>query len=168
MRHRRPAQRRQIDAFNALTKAGIAAENYPFCTIEPNVGHRRSAGSAARQAGGAGKAGKNRSGRRRVRRHRGTGRRRVEGRRPRQPVPGDHPRDRRDRARRALLRGRQRGARRGQSRSGRRHRDDQHRACAGRTSRPSSGSSPATARPPAPAATRRRSAWSPCSRNATQ
>ena len=22
--------------FNALTKAGIAAENYPFCTIEPN------------------------------------------------------------------------------------------------------------------------------------
>jgi GTP-binding protein YchF len=35
--------------FNALTKAGIAAENYPFCTIEPNVGvvevpdHRLSA-----------------------------------------------------------------------------------------------------------------------------
>jgi len=24
--------------FNALTKAGIAAENYPFCTIEPNTG----------------------------------------------------------------------------------------------------------------------------------
>ena len=24
--------------FNALTKAGIAAENYPFCTIEPNLG----------------------------------------------------------------------------------------------------------------------------------
>jgi GTP-binding protein YchF len=24
--------------FNALTKAGVAAENYPFCTIEPNVG----------------------------------------------------------------------------------------------------------------------------------
>jgi ribosome-binding ATPase len=24
--------------FNALTKAGIAAENYPFCTIAPNVG----------------------------------------------------------------------------------------------------------------------------------
>jgi ribosome-binding ATPase len=29
--------------FNALTKAGIAAENYPFCTIEPNVGCRRAA-----------------------------------------------------------------------------------------------------------------------------
>ena len=24
--------------FNALTNAGIAAENYPFCTIEPNSG----------------------------------------------------------------------------------------------------------------------------------
>ena len=26
--------------FNALTDAGIAAENYPFCTIEPNAGDR--------------------------------------------------------------------------------------------------------------------------------
>ena len=24
--------------FNALTKAAIPAENYPFCTIDPNVG----------------------------------------------------------------------------------------------------------------------------------
>jgi len=24
--------------FNALTKSGVAADNYPFCTIEPNVG----------------------------------------------------------------------------------------------------------------------------------
>ena len=24
--------------FNALTKAGVAAENYPFCTIDPSVG----------------------------------------------------------------------------------------------------------------------------------
>src|SRR5687767_8559663 len=24
--------------FNAITSAGIAAENYPFCTIEPNTG----------------------------------------------------------------------------------------------------------------------------------
>ena len=24
--------------FNAITKASIAAENYPFCTIEPNIG----------------------------------------------------------------------------------------------------------------------------------
>jgi GTPase involved in cell partitioning and DNA repair len=25
--------------FNALTAAGIASENYPFCTIEPTTGH---------------------------------------------------------------------------------------------------------------------------------
>ena len=24
--------------FNALTKAAVAAENYPFCTIDPNIG----------------------------------------------------------------------------------------------------------------------------------
>jgi ribosome-binding ATPase YchF (GTP1/OBG family) len=24
--------------FNALTNAAIAAENYPFCTIDPNIG----------------------------------------------------------------------------------------------------------------------------------
>src|SRR6185295_16567110 len=24
--------------FNCLTKAGVAAANYPFCTIDPNVG----------------------------------------------------------------------------------------------------------------------------------
>src|SRR3990167_5332793 len=24
--------------FNALTAVGVAAENYPFCTIDPNVG----------------------------------------------------------------------------------------------------------------------------------
>ncbi|MGL4463059.1 MAG: GTPase, partial [Planctomycetia bacterium] len=24
--------------FNALTSAGVGAANYPFCTIEPNVG----------------------------------------------------------------------------------------------------------------------------------
>ncbi|MBT5886265.1 MAG: redox-regulated ATPase YchF, partial [Acidiferrobacteraceae bacterium] len=24
--------------FNALTRAGAQAENYPFCTIDPNVG----------------------------------------------------------------------------------------------------------------------------------
>ncbi|HTA16344.1 MAG TPA: GTPase, partial [bacterium] len=24
--------------FNAITKAGAAAANFPFCTIEPNVG----------------------------------------------------------------------------------------------------------------------------------
>ena len=92
--------------FNALTKAGIAAENYPFCTIEPNVGivevpDPRLATIAAIAkpqkvipatvefvdiAGLVAGASK--------------------GRGTRQPVPRQHPRDRRDRARRALLRGR--------------------------------------------------------------
>ena len=31
--------------FNALTKAEISAENYPFCTIEPNVGAQTGGGS---------------------------------------------------------------------------------------------------------------------------
>ena len=48
LRHRRPAERRQSTLFNALTRAGIAAENYPFCTIEPNVGRRRRPRPAAR------------------------------------------------------------------------------------------------------------------------
>ena len=38
MWNRRAAQCGQIHLFNALTKSGIAAENYPFCTIEPNIG----------------------------------------------------------------------------------------------------------------------------------
>ena len=31
-------KRWQIQFFNALTKAGIEAANFPFCTIEPNAG----------------------------------------------------------------------------------------------------------------------------------
>ena len=102
--------------FNALTRAQIAAENYPFCTIDPNVGivpvpdprldalaeDRRTREDRADHGG--------------VRRHRGPGGRRVAGRRPRQPVPVAHPRDRRDRARGALLRGRRHRARVGQRR----------------------------------------------------
>ena len=38
LRHRRAAERRQVDALQRLTRAQIAAENYPFCTIDPNVG----------------------------------------------------------------------------------------------------------------------------------
>ena len=101
--------------FNALTKAGIAAENYPFCTIEPNVGivEVPDPRLAALAAIAKPREGDPRG--RRVRRHRGPRRRRVERRGPRQPVPRQHPRDRRDRARRALLRGRQRRARRRQA-----------------------------------------------------
>ncbi len=37
MRYRRSAQRRKYFLFNALTKAGIEAANFSFCTIEPNT-----------------------------------------------------------------------------------------------------------------------------------
>ena len=38
MRYRRFAQRRQIHPVQRPDQAGIEAANYPFCTIEPNVG----------------------------------------------------------------------------------------------------------------------------------
>ena len=90
--------------FNALTKAGIAAENFPFCTIEPNVGvvpvpdprlgaladivkPQKMIPTAVEFVDIAGLvAGARRRG-------------------PGQQVPRAHPRDRCDRARRALLRG---------------------------------------------------------------
>ena len=97
--------------FNALTRAGIAAENYPFCTIDPNVGivpvpdPRLAALAAHREAG------EDRADDGRVRGHRRPRRRRLAGRGPRQQVPRAHPRGGRDRARRALLRGPGRRAR---------------------------------------------------------
>ena len=33
--------------FNAITNAGAQSANYPFCTIEPNIGVRRRAGISA-------------------------------------------------------------------------------------------------------------------------
>ena len=144
--------------FNALTKAGIAAENYPFCTIEPNVGIVELPDPRLAQAGGDRQAGARRPGDRRVRRHRRAGRRRVQGRRPRQPVPRPHPRDRRHRQRRALLRRRERRPRRRQDRPGLRHRGDPDRAL---PRRPGDGREErwrATARSPRPAATRTPSA----------
>ena len=67
--------------FNALTKAGIAAANFPFCTIEPNVGvvpvpdPRLNAAVRDRQAA------EGHPDRGRVRRHRRPGRRCRQGRR---------------------------------------------------------------------------------------
>ncbi|VEB45370.1 GTP-dependent nucleic acid-binding protein engD [Chromobacterium violaceum] len=103
MRYRRLPNVGKSTLFNALTKAGIEAANYPFCTIEPNVGivevpdHRL--GELAKIinpqkiqpaivefvdiAGLVAARPRARSG---------------------QPVPGQHPRDRRHRQRGALLR----------------------------------------------------------------
>ena len=92
--------------FNALTKAGIAAANYPFCTIEPNVGVVPVPDPRLQQLADIVQAAEDHSDHGRVRRHRRPGGRRVEGRRPGQQVPRPHPRGRRDRPRGALLRGR--------------------------------------------------------------
>ncbi len=117
--------------FNALTRAQIAAENYPFCTIDPNVGvvpvpdprleqlaaivHPEKilpttvefvdiAGLVAGASKGEGLG---------------------------QQVPGAHSRGRCHRARGALLRKRRHHPRRRQDRSGQRHRSDQYRTGAG-------------------------------------
>ena len=91
--------------FNSLTAAGIASENYPFCTIEPNVGavpvpdprlgadpraHRDPEGDP----GGAAACG--------YRRDRSWG---VGGGGAWEQVPFAHPHRRRDRPHRPLLRG---------------------------------------------------------------
>ena len=123
--------------FNALTRTAAAqAANYPFCTIEPNTGEvavpdpRLDKLADARQVGG------DHPDPHHLRRHRRAGARRLQGRRPRQPVPRQHPRGRRDRACAALLRGRGRRACRGHDRSGRRRRDGRDGADARRSRKP--------------------------------
>ncbi len=106
--------------FNALTKAGIAAENYPFCTIEPNVGVVEVPDARPE---GARRKSSSRSASCRPSWNSSTSPvwwRAQAGRRSRQPVPRQHPRNGRDHARRALLRRRERDSRREQDRSARR------------------------------------------------
>ena len=38
MWHCRSSKRRKVDTFNCLSNAKAQAANFPFCTIEPNVG----------------------------------------------------------------------------------------------------------------------------------
>ena len=114
--------------FTALTRKAADAANYPFATIEPNVGLVTVPDSrldalaeivdpAAHHARGRGVR---RRGRARQGRERGRG--------PRQPVPRQHPRVRRDLRGRPLLHRREHHPRRGPSESGKRRRDDSHRA----------------------------------------
>ena len=114
--------------FNALSAAGAAVANYPFCTIEPNVGvvpvpdprldalvklyHPKSMVAATVNFVDIA----------------GLVRGASQGRGPGQSIPRQHPRDRRHRARRALLRGRQHRPRRQPHRPHRRRRHHRHRA----------------------------------------
>ncbi len=162
--------------FNALTAAGIAAENYPFCTIDPNVGVVPVPDARLQQL--AAIAGSEKILPATVEFVDIAGPRggRVEGRGPRQQVPRQHPRDPRHRPRGALLRERRRGARRRPHRSDPRHRGHQHRAAAGRPGGRREGGRQVPRRPPRPARRRtsrgatscRSSAptWTPASRRA--
>jgi ribosome-binding ATPase YchF (GTP1/OBG family) len=129
--------------FNALTKAGIAAANFPFCTIEPNVGivpvpdprlnalseivkPQKCIPTAVEFVDIAGLVA-------------GAAKRRGPG----QQVPGPHPRGRCDHPRGALLRERRRHPRQQQGRPAGRHRDHRHRAGAGRPGVRRQGAEPA-------------------------
>ena len=115
--------------FNALTRSRKAeAANYPFCTIDPNVGVVIVPDDRALRAAKNRQDQCRRSGGHRVRRHRRTRGGRQQGRRSGQPVPGQHPRSRRHRAGRALLRGSGHRSHHGWHRSGARHRGHHHRA----------------------------------------
>ena len=119
--------------FNALTRAQIAAENYPFCTIDPNVGVVPVPDPRLDELAAIVHPGAHPADHGGVRRHRGPGGRRLEGRGARQQVSRAHPRGRCDRARGALLRERRHHSRRGQDRPGARHRGHQYRARARRS-----------------------------------
>ena len=73
--------------FNALTRAGAEAANYPFTTIEPNVAVVPRAGRAARPGGRDRRRHAGRARDDRVPRHRRAGARRAQGRGAGQPVP---------------------------------------------------------------------------------
>ncbi len=59
--------------FNALTRAQIAAENYPFCTIDPNVGVVPVPDPRLQQLANIVNPEKAGAGRGRIRRYRGPG-----------------------------------------------------------------------------------------------
>ena len=137
MRHRRTAECRQVDALQRADGDGGGAGG-ELSVLHHRAERRRGrrARSAAGQARGDCEVGTDHSDPADLRRYRRPRARRVEGRRPRQPVPRHHPRGRCDRACGALLRGFRHHARRRQDRSDRRHRDHRNRADAGRPRQP--------------------------------
>ena len=149
--------------FNALTAAHADAANYPFCTVEPNVGMVEVPDARLARLAAIVSPQAHRAGRRAVRRHRGSRAGCGRGRRAGQQVSRQHPRDRRDRARRPLLRGSRCHARDGRGRSRARPRGDRSRAGACRIWRRWRSGSTGCGAPPAPT-TRRRWRSSPRSR----
>ncbi len=133
MRHRRSAERRQIDAFQRADQGGHRGSQLPVLHDRSEHRRRACARSAPRGALGDRQAAQDHSDVDRVRRHRRTGRWRVERRGARQQVPRAHSRGRRDRARRALLRKQRHHPRRRQDRSDLGYRDDRYRTCARRS-----------------------------------
>ena len=98
MRDRRPAQRRQVHAVQRADQGRHRGGELSVLHHRAQRRHRRGARPAPGGAGGDRQAAEAcMPADRRVRRHRRAGRRRIEGRRPGQPVPRQHPRDRRHR-----------------------------------------------------------------------
>ena len=89
--------------FNAITNAGAESANYPFCTIEPNVGMVAVPDERLDKLAEMYHPKKKTRGHR-IRRHRGSCQGREPRCWPRQQVPGEHPPHGRHRSRRALLR----------------------------------------------------------------
>ncbi len=79
MRHRRPAQRRQVDAFQRADQGGHRGGELSVLHDRAEYRHRRSARSAARRARRDRQAGEGGPGDRRVRRYRGARRGRIKG-----------------------------------------------------------------------------------------
>ena len=77
--------------FNALTKNDVLAANYPFATIEPNVGVVGVPDPRLAKLAEIFELAEDPPGDRRLRRHRGHRARRERGRGPGQQVPGEHP-----------------------------------------------------------------------------
>ena len=118
--------------FNALTKAGIAAANFPVLHDRAQHRRRAGAGSAPERAGRDRQAAADPADLVRVRRHRRPGGGRLQRRGPGQQVPGPHPRGGRHRPRGALLREHRHHPRQRQGRPDRRHRNHRYRTGAGR------------------------------------
>ena len=112
--------------FNCLSNAKAQAANFPFCTIEPNVGRHHGARRADREPRENRQPEENHPHDDRDRRYSRSGQGRVQRRGAGQQVSGQHPRDGRDHPRAALLRERQHHACGRNDRPGARQGDHRH------------------------------------------